>query len=197
MSKLVLHMITSIDGFIADNEDNVNPATQWDEEMHTHYLELFTSAGAVVFGRRLYQQYVGHWSRVAAGEIPAGNDIEWRWTRRLMAMPKIVVSTTLSEDPETNTRLVDADIAGRLGQLKAESGSDVLLMCGPALAAHLAAHQLIDEYLLYVCPIAFGRGVHLFRDFTSPARLAHRDTRRFHSGVNLHRYASLPAADLS
>lgn len=63
MRNLVLHIVTSIDGFISDYDDNVNPAAQWDEEMHDFYLDLFKHSDAVVFERRLYEQYVGHWSR--------------------------------------------------------------------------------------------------------------------------------------
>ena len=70
MRKLIFsRMITSIDGFIADAEDNVNPEAQWTKEMQQLYLDLFSAAGAVVFGRRLYQQYVGHWARVGGEEI--------------------------------------------------------------------------------------------------------------------------------
>jgi dihydrofolate reductase len=188
MRKLVLHMITSLDGFIADREDNVNPATQWDEEMHSHYLDLFSAAGSVVFGRRLYEQYVGHWSQVAVGEISAENDLELRWTRRLMAMPKLVVSTTIDSDPDSNTDVVRDDVARELTELKATADGDMLLMCGPALVAQLATRNIIDEYMLYVCPVALGDGVPLFGDLTEPVRLAYQRTRAFSSGVNLQYY---------
>jgi hypothetical protein len=97
MRQLVLHMITSIDGFISDAQGHVNPETGWDDEMRTFYLDLFTRAGASVYGRGIFEQYVGHWTKVAAGDIPADTDVELRWTRRLAGMPKYVLSKKLKE----------------------------------------------------------------------------------------------------
>ncbi len=188
MRELILHMITSIDGFIADAEDNVNPEAQWDEEMQQSYLDLFSAAGAVVFGRRLYQQYVGHWARVASEEIAAETDLELRWTKRLMEMDKFVVSTTL-HDLGDNTSVIASDVAGELAKLKERSGGDLLLQCGPALFAELTSQHLIDEYMLYMCPSAMGRGTHLFRDVTAPITLRFERSVPFKAGVNLHFYA--------
>lgn len=184
MRKLILHMITSIDGFIADEEDNVNPATQWDEEMQSFYLETFKAADITVFGRRLYEQYVGHWAQVAAGAIPPENDIERRWAQRLMAMKKVVLSTTL-EDLTGNTTVLDGDIGAAIAAMKVKSGGDILLMCGPSLVAQLTNERLIDEYMLFMCPNALGRGVHLFRDIAEPVRLRFQRSRLFRGGVNL------------
>lgn len=188
MRKLILHMITSIDGFTADTEDNVNPEAQWDEEMQQSYLDLFSSAGAVVFGRRLYQQYVGHWARVASGELAPETDLELRWTKRLMEMQKFVVSTTL-HDLGDNTTVIASDVADELANLKGQSGGDLLLQCGPALFAELTRQHLIDEYMLYMCPNVMGQGTHLFRDLTAPIRLRFERSVPFRAGVNLHFYA--------
>jgi dihydrofolate reductase len=58
-------MIASIDGFIADGHGNVNPETRWDEEMQRFYVDLFTNVDAVVYGRRIFEQYLGHWGQPA------------------------------------------------------------------------------------------------------------------------------------
>ena len=70
MRKLALHMITSADGIFSSEYSSVNPDAQWDEEVQRFYLDLFSCSGGIVFGRKLYGQYWGHWSRVARGEIP-------------------------------------------------------------------------------------------------------------------------------
>ena len=144
MSKLILHMLMSIDGFIADHDDVVNPAAQWDLEMHRFYLKLFTDAGAAIFGRRLYQQYVLHWNQVAEGAIPPATPVELQWTQRLRDMPKHVITRSRPElvanvDPE----LLTGDISQRIVDLKQETGGDLLLMCGPSLVAQLTADRLI------------------------------------------------------
>ena len=187
MGRLILHMITSIDGFISDHDDAVNPETQWDEEMQQFYLDRFTTAEAVVFGRRLYQQYVGHWARVASGEIPPQTGLELRWATRLLDMPKYVVSTS-SPDVAANTRILTGDIAAELAERKQKAADGLLLMCGPALLAHLTAARLVDEYMLYVCPSALGAGTHLFRDISDHVKLSYTRSVSFTTGVNLHIY---------
>ena len=188
MSKLILHMLTSIDGFIADNDDVVNPAAQWDLEMHRFYLELFTDVGAAIFGRRLYDQYVLHWNQVAEGAIPPASHVELQWTQRLRDMPKYVITRSRPE-LVANTEILTGDISQRIVDLKQETAGDLLLLCGPSLLAQLTAERLIDRFMLYVCPSALGQGVHLFRDLSSHLMLEHLRTVPFSSGVNLHSYA--------
>lgn len=69
MRKLILHMIISTDGFISTGVRDVNPAAHGSEKIQDRYSDLFNRAGGVVFGRNLYEQYVGHYSKVATGEI--------------------------------------------------------------------------------------------------------------------------------
>ena len=108
MRKLILHMIISTDGFISTGVRDVNPAAHWSEEIQDHYSDLFNRAGGVIFGRNLYEQYVGHYSKVAAGEILPEMDLpreeaqnehliarHLAWTKRLMDMDKFVVSNSL------------------------------------------------------------------------------------------------------
>jgi hypothetical protein len=108
MRKLILHLIISTDGFISTEDGNVNPAAHWSEEVQDHYTDLFDRAGGVVFGRNFYEQYVGHYSKVAAGEIPPETDLpseeahnehflacHLSWTKRLIDMDKFVVSNSL------------------------------------------------------------------------------------------------------
>jgi dihydrofolate reductase len=127
MRQLILHMITSIDGFISTSDGQVNPQTQWDEQMQQHYLDLSTASGGAVFGRNLYQPYVGHWSKVASGQIPAETKLELAWTQRLTAMDKYVISNTLT-DAERGTQVLSGDIAGQIQRIKQANGGDLLIL---------------------------------------------------------------------
>jgi dihydrofolate reductase len=124
---------------------------------------------------------------VAAGQVPATSDLELRWTRRLMSMHRYVVSNSLSHTVD-GVRVISGDIAAEIKQIKEQDGGDLLLMCGPALFAELTRQQLIDQYMLYVCPNAIGQGNHLFRDISGPVKLAFDHTVPFSTGVNLHYY---------
>ena len=188
MKDLILHMIISIDGFIADRHGSVNPETQWDEEMQQFYLDLFTKADSLVCGRGLFEQYLGHWEKVATGTLPAVNNTELKWTRRLVEMRRYVLSTKLKEIAG-NATVIQGDLAKEITRLKQEARGDLLLMCGPALFAQLTAQRLIDKYMLYVCPSAVGQGTPLFRDIPENIKLRFERTVLFATGVNLVYYA--------
>jgi dihydrofolate reductase len=200
MRKLILHMIISTDGFISTGVRDVNPAARWSEEIQDHYSDLFDRASGVVFGRNLYEQYVGHYSKVAAGEIPPEMDLPTEeannehflarhlsWTKRLMDMDKFVVSNSL---PRTTAGIsvISGDIAPQIRQLKKQEGGDLLLMCGSRLFAVLTANQLIDEYMFYVYPNALGHGDHLYSDIAAPISLTSGRTVSFADGMELREY---------
>lgn len=130
MRNLTLHMIISTDGFISTQSGIVNPAAHWSEELQRHYTDLFDRASGVVFGRNFYEQYVGHYSKVAAGAIPPETDLppeeahnegllarHLAWTKRLIDMEKFVVSNSL---PSTTPGIsvISRDIASQLRRLK-------------------------------------------------------------------------------
>ena len=206
MQRLILHMIISTDGFISTGNHNVNPAAHWSDEIQDHYTDLFEKAGGVVFGRNLYEQYVGHYSKVAAGELPAEADLpredahnealvarHLAWTQRLMDMDTFVVSNSLPATTPGVT-IISGDIAPQIRRLKQQDEGDLLLMCGPSLFATLTAHKLIDEYLLYVYPNALGHGEHLYRDVPAPITLTPVRTVSFAEGMELRQYAPAYAA---
>lgn len=59
---------------------------------------------------------------------------------------------------------------------------------GADLAAGFRAHDLIDEYRIYVHPVLLGRGRPLFQPSDSTTRLHLAETRAFGNGVVLLRY---------
>jgi dihydrofolate reductase len=186
MGKLILHMITSLDGFITDRHGSgPGPGGQYDEEVQRFYLDLFTSAGAVIYGRGIYNQYVGYWRHVASGDQPPANDLELRWTQRLMEMPKYVISKTQTDVYRNTTILRDTDT---IPQLKKETEGDILLICGPTLCAELLSKQIIDEFMLYVCPAVYGKGTLLFQELPDNLLLNFEKIIPFKAGMDLHYY---------
>ena len=79
-------------------------------------------------------------------------------------------------------------------RLKAQPGGDPvvgggdLVVGGADLATAFRAHDLIDEYRIYVQPVLLGRGRPLFQPSDGTTRLHLAETRAFGNGVALLRY---------
>jgi len=191
MRKLVLHMMTTMDGFIADSEGKLGGWTNWDEEMKDFYNdEVFAASDTIMYGRRIYEEMVPAWTAIADrhshhGEALTDGDVAFG--KRVRDMEKIVVSTTL-EHAGSNAILIRDNIAERIIELKRQSDSDILLYCGPRLVSSLTEFRLIDEYMLYVNPVVLGQGTHLFGELRGALQLKLLKTKIFGSGVVLNYY---------
>jgi len=111
-------------------------------------------AGAMLFGRRTYEDVVGHWL-----STPEPNP----FTEILEQTPKYVASRTLTEPlPHPNSTLLKGDAIERVALLKQESGQDLVVLGSGLLVRDLAAAGLIDEYVLTMIPVVLGSGTRLF-----------------------------------
>ena len=112
--------------------------------------------GAMLFGRRTYEQMASFWPHQTDGNP---------FTDHLNKAQKYVVSTTL-RDPllwENSTVLAFADVA-RLEEPAVILGSG-------ALIRSLMQQDLIDEFQLNIHPLVLGSGQRLFTDGQAAFRL--------------------------
>ena len=126
-------------------------------------------AGTHLMGRGAYDDMAPHWPTSTDVYAPPMNEI-----------PKVVFSSTLTDPAWADTRVVSGDLATEIAKLKAEDGGPLLLHGGASFARALAGLGLIDEYRLYVHPIALGDGLPLFGE---RVRLKLVDSRTFATGV--------------
>ena len=94
-------------------------------------------------------------------------------------MPKVVVSTTLTDPAWNNTTVIASDVPGQVTKLKEQYEGDVLVPASATLVDTLRAHDLVDEYRLMVHPVVLGQGKRLFKEDaaghrTRAGRLAQR-----------------------
>jgi len=128
--------------------------------------------GALLFGRRTYEQFHGYWPRQTDGNP---------FTEVLNKTTKYVVSRTLREPlPWMNSVLVGdvGDVAG------IEEGLTVL--GSGVLARELMRRGLVDEWLLMVHPVVLGTGRRLLNGVAADLRVAESVTTP--AGVVIVRY---------
>jgi len=190
MRKIVFMMSVSLDGFFEGPDRELD----WqlvDVELHQHFNEWLATAGAFLDGRVTYELMAGYWP--TADQDPGASAPVIEFARIWRDMPKIVFSRTL-EQAGWNTTIVREVDPEEIQRLKAQPGGDPvvgggdLVVGGADLATAFRAHDLIDEYRIYVQPVLLGRGRPLFQpsDVTAHLRLA--ETRAFGNGVVLLRF---------
>ena len=182
MAKLIYSAITSLDGYVADEDGNFDWAVP-DEEVHTFVNDLERSVGTYLYGRRMYVVMAGWEDSRAFAEAPRFiQDYAKIW----QAADKVVYSRTLETVSSARTRIerdFDPEVVRQM-KARAERGISV---GGPGLAAQALGAGLVDEIHLFVAPIVVGGGKQALPDNVR-VELELLGERRFGNGMVYLRY---------
>jgi dihydrofolate reductase len=182
MAKLIYSAITSLDGYVADEDGNFDWAAP-DEEVHSFVNDLERPVGTYLYGRRMYEVMVYWEAADTVGDQPAAiQDFAEIW----QAADKIVYSKTLEEVSSARTRIERDFNIEAIRQLKASAERD-LTVGGPDLAAQAIKAGLVDEYQLFLSPIMVGGGKQALPDDVR-VELELLEERRFGNGTVYLRY---------
>ncbi|HZI98267.1 MAG TPA: dihydrofolate reductase family protein [Actinomycetales bacterium] len=182
MGRLIYSMITSLDGYVADEDGHFDWAVP-DDEVHAFLNDLERPVGTYLYGRRMYEVMVAWETTPTVADQPPGiQDFARIW----QAADKIVYSTTLETVSSARTRIEREFDPAAVRQVKASVDHD-LTVGGPGLAAQAISASLVDECHLFVVPVVVGGGVRAFPDHVH-WRLDLLDQRRFDSGMVYVRY---------
>ncbi len=177
MSKLVEATHVTLGGEIGALDAWAHPYL---DDQHTRYAtQLLTAAGALLLGRLTYEGLSAAYTKMAE-QAPPG--VPTDFIDRMNQIPKFVASTTLQQTAWNATR-IDGDVARFVEDLKRNTEKNLLKYGNGPLDATLMQHGLIDEFHLFLTPVAVGRGQHLFESIESAPHLALRDVTQFDSGV--------------
>jgi len=112
--------------------------------------------GAMLFGRRTYEDFANVW--------PQQQDSPF--TAVMNQMQKYVVSTTLSNPlPWVNSTVLSGDPADSVAELKtSEPERDLVVLGSGVLIGSLMSANLVDEFILLIHPLVLGSGRRLFPD---------------------------------
>lgn len=158
MGKLVIDVSVSLDGYMAAPND-VPGNGLGDDGMRLHnwmfddpriferiYGDLQHETGAVIIGRRTYDNSVPEWG----GSGPLGDDV-----------PCFVVTHRPVEGAGPVFRIVD-DIEAAHAQAQAAAGDKKIGVMGASMSQQFLAAGLIDELRIHVVDVLLGDGRRLF-----------------------------------
>ena len=186
MRRVLVSMFVTLDGMFAGPEGDIS----WhnvDEEFNDFAIEQLGEVGTLLFGRVTYEGMASWWTSDMAisGDDPivAG---------KMNALEKVVFSRTLNSADWENTRLVKDNLEAEVAALKQQPGKDLVIFGSGSIISQLAQAGLIDEYRLFINPVALGNGTAMFAGLPEPLHLKLVDTRVFNSGNVLLRYVPQP-----
>jgi dihydrofolate reductase len=165
MSKVIFDISMSLDGFItAANRRPEEPMGDGGERLHEwafaggepdrEVLEAgVASSGAVITGRRTYEDSVPWWG----SDGPTGP----------ARLPVFVLSHTIPATvPENGVySFIDTGIEDALKQAQVASGDKIVCVMGGATVGQAFLDAgLVDELSIHLVPVLFGSGTRLFEE---------------------------------
>lgn len=186
MARLLYLAITSLDGYVADEQGDYSWAMP-DDEVFGFVNDFERPVGTYLYGRRLYTEMTG-WE--TAPTQPGPSALMLDFARIWQAADKIVYSRSLERVTTARTRLERSFDPGAVRDLKAAADRD-LTVGGPELAGQALRAGLVDEVHLVVCPVVVGGGTRALPD-GARLRLDLLGLRRFGHGVAYLHYRCLP-----
>jgi dihydrofolate reductase len=182
MAKLIYSALTSLDGYIADEDGNFDWATP-DEEVHTFVNDLERKVGTYLYGRLMYE-VMRYWETTQA--VADRHPVEMDYARIWRAADKIVYSKTLETVSSARTRIERSFDPEVVRRMKGQAERDISVG-GPDLAAHAFGARLVDECHLFLAPIVIGGGKRALPESVRVG-LELLDDRRFGNGMVYLRY---------
>jgi len=178
MRKLIYSFGVSLDGYVNDHVGSID-WTDPDEELHQFHNDRYREIEISLHGRRMYELMAEYWPHVPEDAPPIEREFSRLWTDK----PKVVFSRTLTE-VHWNSTLISENAVEEVRGLKA-GGDGVMEVGGAEIAASLMPHGLIDEYWLFLYPVAVGGGTPFFPLLDKRIQLRPAETKHFDEVVML------------
>jgi dihydrofolate reductase len=185
MRKLKLQMQISIDGFNSTGPNDEQKWVTWAwEEIRKYVLDLFDSTDTILIGRKLAIDYIPYWQ----GVFENSDDTMHEVATRIVAAKKIVFTKTLNNSIWDNTDLAKGDLVEEIKKLKRLPGKDIIVYGGSSFVSALVKENLIDEFHLFINPVAIGKGDPIFDKIEGFQQLKLKNSITYPSGIILVHY---------
>jgi dihydrofolate reductase len=133
--------------------------------------------------------FISYWSDV----INKPDDPWYEFAKKMIETPKVVFTKTLNKSKWINTTLATGDLTDEIIKLKSRDGKDMVVYGGASFDSSLIKLGLIDEFLLFINPVAIGNGMTIFRDLNEIQKFNMVKSIAFDSGKVLLHYEARKA----
>lgn len=109
----------------------------------------------------------------------------------MIETPKIVFTKSLIKSEWINTEIATGDLKDEITKLKSHDsggGGDIIVYGGASFDSSLIKENLIDEFYLFINPVAIGNGKSIFKDLKEIRKFTLIESIVFDSGIVLLHY---------
>ena len=175
----------SIDGCIAGPNGEMDWMVELqDDKIMKFENELMESIDTILLGRKMTDVFISYWSDV----IKKPDDPWYAFGKKMIEIPKVVFTKTLNKSKWINTEIATGDLTDEIFKLKSREGKDMIVYGGASFDSSLIKLGLIDEFLLFINPVAIGNGMTIFKDLNEIQKFNMVESIAFDSGEVLLHY---------
>lgn len=161
-NKYILYIAMTLDGFIADKDDNLEWLFKVEGKGDNGYQNFYNTIDSVVMGRRTYD-----WIIQNMDDYPYKDKDSYILTNR-----------EIKEDLETFNNIIDLD--NKINDKK------VWIVGGGQVISEYLNKGLVSEMRITVAPVILGEGISLFNNILKDVNLEFLDTSNYNQFVELH-----------
>ena len=185
LRKLRLQVQMSVDGCIA----GPNGEMDWmvgllDDESIKYAYQITESVDTILLGRKMTDVFISSWLNV----MNKPDDPWYAFSKKMIETPKVVFTKTLNKSRWINTDIATGDLVEEVSKIKRQNGRDIIVYGGASFDSSLIKEKLIDEFYLFINPVAIGNGMTIFKDFNEIQKYTLIESKVFESGKILLRY---------
>ncbi|MBS1511552.1 MAG: dihydrofolate reductase [Bacteroidetes bacterium] len=173
--KTTVYIGTSLDGFIARNNGDIEWLMQYaTEELMEPYQALMDRIDTILMGRGTFEKVL---------TFPA-----WPFQK-----PIYVLSTTLTAIPETYVDKVSiiSKSPGEALQFLSEKGYHNVYIDGGKVIQSFLSAGLVNELIISTVPVLIGNGIPLFGQLDHDVKFKHQKTNVYKNGLVMNFYEQL------
>jgi dihydrofolate reductase len=185
LRKLRLQVQMSVDGCIA----GPNGEMDWmvgllDDELKKYAYRLTEPVDTILLGRKMTDVFISYWSNV----VNKPDDPWYEFAKKMIETPKVVFTKTLNKSRWINTDIARGDLIEEVSKIKSQNGRDIIVYGGASFDSSLIKEKLIDEFYLFINPVAIGNGMTIFKDLNEIQKYTLIESKAFECGIVLLRY---------
>jgi len=168
MRKLSIFIATSLDGYIAKPNDDLDFLKLVEKEGEDYgYAEFTANIDTIIIGRKTYDYVL---NKIGNSHYDDG--------------VKNVYVITRKERPSVGrVTFYTGNLIELVKTLKTAEGKSIYCDGGAEIINELLKNDLIDEFIISVIPVLVGNGTRLFKDGRPEQKLALISTKQFDTGL--------------